>query len=87
MNKEKSSKREKPVNIENNSASYFPILTVIISICTFIKKLKKDLTWSDKWVVLNHDHLTKNQLYGLEIIFSEVGNGVMIWNKFVKQPH
>jgi len=31
MNKEKSNKREKTVNIENNSASYFPILTEITS--------------------------------------------------------
>lgn len=40
MNKEKRSKREKPVNIENNSASYCPILTVTTNII-FTNQTKK----------------------------------------------
>jgi len=41
MNKEKSSKREKPVNIENNSASYCPILTVTTTNFIFTNQTKK----------------------------------------------
>ena len=41
MNKEKRTKREKTVNIENNSSSYCPILTVT-TINYFIKnQIKK----------------------------------------------
>gem|GEM_PF-5151717 len=41
MNKEKRTKREKPVNIENNSSSYFPILTVTTTNCLIKNQIKK----------------------------------------------
>lgn len=41
MNKEKRSKKENSVNIENNSSSYFPILTVTTTITIDINSIKK----------------------------------------------
>ena len=41
MNKRKKNQKRKAVNIENNSISYFPILTVITTKTDIINSIKK----------------------------------------------
>jgi len=41
MNKRKKYQKRKAINIENNSMSYFPILTVITTETVIINSIKK----------------------------------------------
>ena len=57
MNKRKKKQKRKSVNIENNSLSYFPILTDVHQYYIIILKvlkyqLQNVFLWPKKWVVL-----------------------------------
>jgi hypothetical protein len=57
LTKEKSRQKRKSVNNQNNSSSYFRLLTQIksISLPLIVDKLRINKNWSTKWGVLQSD--------------------------------
>ena len=70
LTKEKSNQKRKSVNNQNNSVSYFRLLTLNLHHHYFLLKfqLRKPEKWSYEWVVLNADNVKIEGGWSLEQI-------------------